>query len=53
MSLIVSGMLNKQVGGELGITENTVKAHRSNVMRKMRAGSLPDLVNMVTRLQRN
>lgn len=53
MSLIVSGRLNKQVGGELGITENTVKAHRSNVMRKMRAGSLPDLVNMVSRLQRN
>jgi FixJ family two-component response regulator len=53
MSLVVSGRLNKQVGGELGITENTVKAHRSNVMRKMRAGSLPDLVNMVSRLQRN
>jgi FixJ family two-component response regulator len=51
LSLIVSGRLNKQVGGELGITENTVKAHRSKVMRKMRANSLPDLVKMVGRLQ--
>ncbi|HEY4087601.1 MAG TPA: response regulator [Bryobacteraceae bacterium] len=51
MSLVVSGLLNKQVGGELGISEITVKAHRGRVMQKMKADSLPDLVNMATRLQ--
>jgi len=51
MSLVVSGLLNKQVGGELGISEITVKAHRGRVMQKMKANSLPDLVNMSTRLQ--
>jgi FixJ family two-component response regulator len=50
MALVVSGLLNKQVGGELGISETTVKAHRGQVMRKMRAQSLPDLVNMASRL---
>jgi FixJ family two-component response regulator len=50
MGLVVSGLLNKQVGGELGISEVTVKAHRGQVMRKMRAGSLPDLVTMADRL---
>jgi FixJ family two-component response regulator len=50
MALVVSGLLNKQVGGELGISEITVKAHRGQVMRKMRAGSLPDLVTMAARL---
>jgi FixJ family two-component response regulator len=45
--LVVSGLLNKQVGGELGISEITVKAHRGQVMRKMKADSLPALVNMV------
>jgi FixJ family two-component response regulator len=40
MALVVSGLLNKQVGGELGISEITVKAHRGQVMRKMKAGSL-------------
>jgi FixJ family two-component response regulator len=50
MSLVVSGLLNKQVGGELGISEITVKAHRGHVMRKMRADSLPDLVRMDARL---
>jgi FixJ family two-component response regulator len=51
MSLVVSGLLNKQVGGELGISEITVKAHRGQVMRKMKAESLPALVKMVTSLE--
>ena len=51
MALVVAGKLNKQVGGELGISEITVKAHRANMMRKMRAGSLADLVNMAGRLR--
>jgi FixJ family two-component response regulator len=50
MALVVSGLLNKQVGGELGISEITVKAHRGQVMRKMRADSLPPLVTMAARL---
>jgi FixJ family two-component response regulator len=50
MALVVSGRLNKQVGGELGISEITVKAHRGQVMRKMKADSLPDLVTMAARL---
>lgn len=50
MELVVSGLLNKQVGGELGISEITVKAHRGQVMRKMKADSLPDLVTMAVRL---
>jgi len=50
MALIVRGRLNKQAGGELGISEITVKAHRGNVMRKMNADSLPDLVRMADRL---
>ena len=50
MALVVSGKLNKQVGGDLGISEITVKAHRGKVMRKMKAGSLPELVNMAARL---
>ncbi len=50
MVLVVSGLLNKQVGGELGISEITVKAHRGQVMRKMKADSLPALVNMVASL---
>jgi FixJ family two-component response regulator len=50
MTLVVSGLLNKQVGGELGISEITVKAHRGQVMRKMKAESLPDLVTMAARL---
>jgi FixJ family two-component response regulator len=50
LGLVVSGLLNKQVGGELGISEITVKAHRAQVMRKMKADSLPDLVTMAARL---
>jgi FixJ family two-component response regulator len=50
LALVVSGRLNKQVGGALGISEITVKAHRGQVMRKMQADSLPDLVNMARRL---
>ena len=52
MALVVSGLLNKQVGNELGISEITVKAHRGRVMRKMKAGSFADLVNMQAKLQR-
>jgi FixJ family two-component response regulator len=51
MDLVVIGELNKQVGGELGISEITVKAHRGNMMRKMKAGSLVDLVNIAARLR--
>jgi FixJ family two-component response regulator len=50
MALVISGLLNKQIGGELGISEITVKAHRGQVMRKMNAESLPDLVTMAARL---
>jgi FixJ family two-component response regulator len=50
MALVVSGLLNKQVGGELDISEITVKAHRGQVMRKMKATSLPDLVTMAAKL---
>ncbi len=50
MARVVSGLLNKQVGGDLGISEITVKAHRGQVMRKMKADSLPDLVTMAARL---
>ena len=50
MTLVVSGLLNKQVGWELGISEITVKAHRGNMMQKMKADSLPDLVRMAARL---
>jgi FixJ family two-component response regulator len=50
MALVVSGLLNKQVAAELGISEVTVKAHRGQVMRKMQAASLADLVTMATSL---
>lgn len=49
--LVVSGLPNKQVGGELGISEITVKAHRGSMMRKMKAESLAELVNIATRLR--
>jgi len=51
MNLVVRGMLNKQIAGELGASEATVKMHRSQVMKKMQAESLPDLVRMVDRLK--
>lgn len=50
MALVVSGLLNKQVGDELGISEITVKAHRGKVMRKMKASSFADLVTMAAKL---
>ena len=49
-ALVVTGLLNKQVGGRLGTTEKTVKVHRGRVMRKMKAGSLTDLARMANRL---
>jgi FixJ family two-component response regulator len=50
MARVVAGLLNKQVGVELGMSETTVKIHRHQVMEKMRAGSLPELVRMADRL---
>ena len=50
MALVISGLLNKQVGAELGISEITVKAHRGRMMQKMKADSLADLVNMAAGL---
>lgn len=50
MALVVAGLLNKQVAGELGTTERTIKAHRSQVMQKMQADSVADLVRMADKL---
>jgi FixJ family two-component response regulator len=51
IAMVASGMPNKQTAAEIGITENTVKVHRSRAMEKMQAQSLPDLVKMVERLK--
>jgi FixJ family two-component response regulator len=51
MTLVVTGLLNKQIGGELGISEITVKAHRGRVMQKMKADSLANLVRMAAKLR--
>ena len=51
MALVVSGMLNKQIASELGASEATVKIHRGNVMEKMQAGSVVELVRMADKLK--
>jgi FixJ family two-component response regulator len=51
MSLVVSGLLNKQIAAEIGTSEITVKVHRRRVMQKMQAGSLADLVKMAVQLE--
>jgi RNA polymerase sigma factor (sigma-70 family) len=51
ISMVVSGMLNKQIAGELGTAENTVKVHRSRAMEKMRAQTLADLVRMIEKIK--
>ncbi len=50
MAMVTAGLMNKQVGGKIGISEMTVKVHRGNVMRKMGAKSLPDLVLIAEKL---
>ena len=51
MALVVSGMLNKQIASEIGASEATVKIHRGQVMQKMQAGSVVDLVRMADKLK--
>ncbi|QFI69012.1 response regulator transcription factor [Sinorhizobium alkalisoli] len=51
MALVVTGRLNKQIAGDLGVSEITVKVHRSQVMHKMRARSLPELARMADKLE--
>ena len=51
MAYVVSGRLNKQIAGDLGVSEITVKVHRAQVIRKMQATSLPELSRMADRLQ--
>jgi FixJ family two-component response regulator len=50
IGLVTTGLMNKQVAAELGVSEITVKVHRGNIMRKMNARSLPDLVRMADAL---
>jgi FixJ family two-component response regulator len=50
LTLVVAGLLNKQIAGELGIAEKTIKVHRARVMDKMRVGSVPDLVRLAEKL---
>ena len=50
MAIVVTGRLNKQIAADIGVSEITVKVHRGNVMRKMRASSLPDLARMADKL---
>jgi FixJ family two-component response regulator len=50
MALVIKGLLNKQIGGELGATEGTVKVHRGRVMAKMEASSVPELLGMARKL---
>jgi FixJ family two-component response regulator len=51
MALVVSGMVNKQIASEIGASEATVKIHRGNVMQKMQAGSLIELVRIADKLK--
>lgn len=51
MTILVTGQLNKQIGATIGTSESTVKAHRTQIMRKMQATSLPELVRMADKLQ--
>ena len=51
LAILVQGQINKQIGAAIGTTESTVKAHRAQIMRKMQAGSLADLIRMAHRLQ--
>jgi FixJ family two-component response regulator len=51
MGLVVFGMLNKQIASEIGASEATIKIHRGNVMQKMQAGSLIELVRMADKLK--
>ena len=51
MHLVVAGKMNKEIAAELGTSEITIKVHRGQVMRKMKADSLADLVRMVEKLQ--
>jgi FixJ family two-component response regulator len=52
MELVVAGMLNKQIAGELGTAEKTVKVHRGRVMQKLGVNSVPELVRLVQRVRR-
>ena len=52
MFLVAAGRLNKQIASDIGITESTVKVHRTNLMRKMKARSLPELSRMADTLKR-